>query len=93
MCNILAYIHTCISRLKLVAARDGLLPTFLSGIHNDFCTPLPAILVQVCTLICSISTYTCTYLLDTAECFANIFLTFLLATVLKLEPLYQFIAM
>ena len=34
-------------RLKLVAGRDGLLPTFLSGIHNDFYTPLPAILVQV----------------------------------------------
>ena len=36
-------------RLKLVAARDGLLPSFLSGIHNDFYTPLPAVLIQVCT--------------------------------------------
>jgi len=38
-------------RLKLVAARDGLLPTFLSGIHNDFYTPVPAILVQVCMFV------------------------------------------
>ena len=39
-------------RLKLVAARDGLLPTFLSGIHNDFYTPVPAILIQVSKYVC-----------------------------------------
>ena len=47
-------LSTIVHRLKLVAARDGLLPTFLSGIHNDFYTPLPAILVQVCISMCCI---------------------------------------
>lgn len=52
MVIIAVYISTMF-RLKLVAARDGLLPSFLSGIHNDFYTPLPAILVQVCMHIMS----------------------------------------
>ena len=36
-----------VSRVKFVAARDGLLPSFLSGVHNKYRTPLPAIVVSV----------------------------------------------
>lgn len=35
------------SRVTFTAARDGLLPEFLSGIHRDFKTPLPAIFMLV----------------------------------------------
>lgn len=41
------------SRITFSAARDGLLPHFLSGIHKDFKTPLPAIIVIV--IICSVN--------------------------------------
>ena len=34
-------------RLRMVAGRDGLLPTFFSGIHNKYVTPVPALLLQV----------------------------------------------
>ena len=30
-----------------MAARDGLLPSFLCGIHNTYNTPLPAVVVSV----------------------------------------------
>ena len=43
-------------RVKFVAARDGLLPSFLCGVHNTYRTPLPAIVVSVslyhCNFIC-----------------------------------------
>ena len=41
-----AYLYCCF-RVKFVAARDGLLPSFLSGVHNAYRTPLPAIVVSV----------------------------------------------
>ena len=40
-----------ISRVKFVAARDGLLPSFLSGVHNTYHTPLPAIVVSVSIIV------------------------------------------
>ncbi len=39
------------SRAVFVAAREGDLPDFLSGLHATAKTPVPAILLQVCTLI------------------------------------------
>ena len=44
--------HTRVNifRVKFVAARDGLLPSFLCGIHNTYNTPLPAVVVSVSNL-------------------------------------------
>ena len=39
------------SRVKFAAARDGLLPSFLSGVHNTYHTPLPAIIVSVSLIV------------------------------------------
>ncbi|XP_064393081.1 b(0,+)-type amino acid transporter 1-like [Halichondria panicea] len=42
------------SRVSFVAARDGMLPAFLSGLHTSYQTPLPAIILHVfggCALI------------------------------------------
>ena len=35
------------SRLTYVAGRDGMLPALFSGLHTDYKTPIPAILLHV----------------------------------------------
>ena len=47
VCLVANVVHYILFRVKFVAARDGLLPSFLSGVHNKYRTPLPAIVVSV----------------------------------------------
>ena len=50
VCTYIWCVFVCVPhnlRVKFVAARDGLLPSFLCGVHNKYRTPLPAIVVSV----------------------------------------------
>ena len=57
-------------RVKFVAARDGLLPSFLCGVHNTYRTPLPAIVVSVSLYIIVISfvTWICYWCVCVCAC-------------------------